>query len=38
MLEALGADGSVLYPTAGLAYGLMQDIDFATATATSYNN
>ena len=38
MLEALGAHGSVLYPTAGLAYGLMQDVDFATATATAYNN
>ena len=38
MLEALGADGSVLYPTAGLAYGLMQDVEFATATATAYNN
>ena len=38
MLEALGAEGSVLYPTAGLAFGLMQDVDFATATATAYNN
>ncbi len=38
MLEALGAEGSVLYPTAGLAYGLMQDVNFATATATAYNN
>ena len=38
MLDTLGAEGSVLYPTAGLAYGLMQDVDFATATATAYNN
>ena len=38
MLDALGADGSVLYPTAGLAYGLMQDVTFSSATATAYNN
>ena len=38
MLEKIGLEGSVLYPTIGLAYGLMREIDFATATATAYNN
>lgn len=38
MLEVIGAEGSVLYPTAGLAYGLMQDVEFSTATGTAYNN
>ena len=34
----LGADGSVLYPTAGLTLGLMRDGDHAAATAAAYNN
>ncbi len=38
ILDALHCEGSVLYPTAGLACGLMQDVNFATATATAYNN
>ena len=38
VLDSLGAEGSVLFPTAGLAFGLMNDVAFATATATAYNN
>jgi predicted TIM-barrel fold metal-dependent hydrolase len=38
MLDKIGCQGSVLYPTAGLAYGLMQDGDFAIGLATAYNN
>ena len=38
ILERMGLEGSVLYPTIGLAYGLMREIGFATATATAYNN
>ena len=38
VLDKLGAEGSVLYPTAALAFGLMSDVDFAVATATAYNN
>ena len=38
VLKELNAEGSVLYPTAALAFGLMQDVDFAVATATAYNN
>lgn len=38
MLETIGAEGSVLYPTAALAYGLMQNTDFQTATCIAYNN
>ncbi len=38
MLTLLGAEGSVLYPTAGLAFGLMQDAKVASALATAYNN
>jgi predicted TIM-barrel fold metal-dependent hydrolase len=37
-LADLGAEGTVLYPTAGLAHGLMRDVPFATAVATAYNN
>ncbi len=37
-LEMIGAEGSVLYPTAALAHGLMRDVSFATATAIAYNN
>lgn len=38
ILEELGAEGSVLYPTGGLAHGLIQDPEWAAATATAYNN
>lgn len=38
ILDRMGLEGSVLYPTIGLAYGLMREIDFATATAIAYNN
>ena len=38
MLDTLGAEGSVLYPTAGLACGLMQNDEVAAALATAYNN
>jgi predicted TIM-barrel fold metal-dependent hydrolase len=37
-LADIGADGSVLYPTAALAHGLMRDRRFAVATAVAYNN
>ncbi len=37
-LTDIGADGSVLYPTAALAHGLMRDVPFAVATAIAYNN
>ena len=37
-LAQIGAEGSVLYPTAALAHGLMRDAAFATATAIAYNN
>ena len=37
-LADIGAEGSVLYPTAALAHGLMRDVPFAIATATAYNN
>ena len=32
-LEMIGAEGTVLYPTAALAHGLMRDANFATATS-----
>jgi predicted TIM-barrel fold metal-dependent hydrolase len=38
VLDTLGAEGSVLYPTSGLAMGLMQDAEHAAAAATAYNN
>jgi uncharacterized protein len=37
-LDSIGLEGSVLYPTIALAYGLMREVGFATATATAYNN
>ena len=37
-LAAIGAEGTVLYPTAALAHRLMPDVPFATATAIAYNN
>lgn len=38
ILDKVGLEGSVLYPTAGLGYGLMQSEEFQTATAIAYNN
>jgi predicted TIM-barrel fold metal-dependent hydrolase len=38
ILETLNLEGSVLFPTAGLAIGLMSDANFAAATATAYNS
>lgn len=38
MLELIGADGTVLYPTAGLACGLISDTKWAVASAIAYNN
>src|SRR4029079_13495132 len=38
MLDKMGLEGSVLYPTSAFAFGLMRQIDFANATATAYNN
>ena len=38
ILDTVGLEGSVLYPTAGLAFGLMQSHDFQIAAATAYNN
>jgi len=38
ILDRMGLEGSVLYPTIGLAYGLMREVSFATATAVAYNN
>lgn len=36
--DQLGLDAAVLYPTAGLAYGKMIDIEYAIGTAQAYNN
>ena len=38
MLETIGAEGTALYPTSALAYGLMQSHEFQTATCIAYNN
>lgn len=38
ILDLVGLEGSVLYPTAALAYGLMQSWEFQTATCIAYNN
>lgn len=38
MIDELRLEGTVLYPTSGLAFGLMRDVAFAVATATAYNN
>lgn len=38
LLDELQAEGSVLYPSAGLGIGLIQQPDWAAATATAYNN
>ena len=37
-LDKMGLEGSVLYPTIALAFGLMREVGFATATAIAYNN
>ncbi len=38
MVDTIGVEGTVLYPTAGLACGLISDVEWAAATATAYNN
>ncbi|MBM3486673.1 MAG: amidohydrolase [Alphaproteobacteria bacterium] len=38
VLDQMGLEGSVLYPTAGLAFGLITDTEWANATAVAYNN
>jgi predicted TIM-barrel fold metal-dependent hydrolase len=38
IIDDLKIEGTVLYPTSGLGFGLMNDVAFATATATAYNN
>lgn len=38
ILDKIGLEGSVLYPTAALAYGLMQSEEFQTAACIAYNN
>ncbi len=38
VLDRVGLDGSVLYPTEGLAQGLIQDAGYAAATARAYND
>ncbi len=37
-LEDVGLEATVLYPTAGLAYGRMNDIDWAIAACRAYND
>ncbi len=38
MLNEMGCEGSVLYPTAALSVGLMKDIPVAIAVTNAYNN
>lgn len=38
MLDEMGCDGSVLYPTAGLSVGLMKDARVAVGLTAAYNN
>lgn len=38
MLDDMGCDGTVLYPTSALAIGLMKDPAVAVGTAAAYNN
>jgi predicted TIM-barrel fold metal-dependent hydrolase len=38
IIDELKIEGTVVYPTAGLAHGLMYDVPVAVATATAYNN
>lgn len=37
-LDAVGIESTVLYPTAGLSYGLIQDPEWAIALARAYND
>jgi predicted TIM-barrel fold metal-dependent hydrolase len=37
-LDELGLDAAILYPTAGLAFGKMIDLDLAVGTARAYND
>jgi predicted TIM-barrel fold metal-dependent hydrolase len=37
-LDVVGIESTVLYPTAGLAFGVIQDPAWATAVARAYNN
>ena len=37
-IDGAGIDAAVLYPTAGLGFGLIQDSDWACALARAYNN
>jgi len=37
-LDEVGIESTVLYPTTGLAFGLIQDPDWAVALARAYNN
>jgi uncharacterized protein len=37
-IDQTGIDQAVIYPTAGLAFGLIQDSDWACALARAYNN
>ena len=38
ILDEMQLEGSVLYPSSGLGIGLVKSPEFATATATAYNN
>ena len=38
MVDLIGVEGTVLYPTAGLACGLISDVAWARGTAIAYNN
>ena len=38
IMDMLGLEGTVVYPTAALGSGLSTDVGFAVATATAYNN
>lgn len=38
MLDDMGCEGSVLYPTAALSVGLMKDLPVANAVTNAYNN
>ena len=38
ILDEMGLEGSVLYPSSGLGIGLIKNPEFAAATATAYNN
>jgi predicted TIM-barrel fold metal-dependent hydrolase len=38
IIDMLGLEGTVVYPTAALGFGLGTDVGFSVATATAYNN